>query len=366
MRFRPTAVLPNSGQFIAQDAWNGVALYRLNDLSLVYSFRVEASVGGFAVTPDEGILLLGCSDGSLSAWDLSTGQKLWAIHSSPNAPSDVQDVCCSHDGLSVVASGRYGQVQVFAVGTGQLLGTVQFPQGSVMSAALSPDGVRGVLVTDSQKLIAFDVATGQTQDTGIQGAWPVRYSVDGKYVALRSDNDWGVHLRVVKTDGWAIQDFADFRKPDPIQPTADGGFLVTTRVGYDTVGVRWRPGSKELEELWRLPSHTVEHERMSFDPDRRIGVRTDHGLVTEVVDLTTGDVLGSIDNRANLSRPNPRDWMDMAANVILGAFVTSWAALWLRRVVKGLRSAPKPDPTEPISSRPDAPSSSICVRLPDR
>jgi WD40 repeat protein len=363
MRFRPTALLPVSGQFIAQDAWNGVALYRLADLSLVYSFRAGAAVGAFAVTPDEGTLLLGCNDGSLSAWDLSTGQKLWTVAASRNGPGIVYDVCCSRDGRSVVVDWN-GQAMTFAVATGRQLSTVWFPQEHVMSAALSPDGSRGVLVTLGEKLIAFDVATGQTQDTGIQGAWPVRYSTDGKYIALRSDNDWGLHLRVVRTDGWAVQDFASSRKPDPILPTADGGFLVTTWAGNDTVGVRWRSGAMDLEEAWRFQRGYVYPDRMSFDPKALVGVRTTHSLVTEVVDLKTGAVLGSIDNHANNNRQ--QSWFDTIAAISLGGFVASWVALRTRSVVRSFRSAQKSSISEPIPARPGVSSSSICVRLPDR
>jgi hypothetical protein len=364
MSFRPTALLPNSGQFVAQNAWNGVALYRRDDLSLIYSFPAGAAVCRLAVTPDEGTLLLGCNDGSLSAWDLSTGQKLWAVPSSRNGPGIVYDVCCSHDGMSVVVSDSNGQAMTFAVATGRLLGTVRLPQERVMSAALSPDGSRGVLVTLGEKLIAFDVATGRTQDTGMQGAWPVRYSTDGKYIALRSDNDWGLYLRVVRTDGWAVQDFAGFRKPDPILPTADGGFLATTWAGDDTVGVRWRSGALDLEEVCSFRRSYVYPDRMSFDPKALVGVRTRWNLVTEVVDLKTGAVLGSIDNHANNNRQ--QSWFDTIATIILGGLVVSWAALRTRSVVRSFRSARKSSFSEPIPPRPGLPSSSIRVRLPDR
>src|SRR5262245_30490850 len=70
---RPTLVLPLSGQFLAQDAMNGVALYRLTDRGLVHRFRAGGEVRMFVVTSDEKILLIGCWNGSLSARDLTTG-----------------------------------------------------------------------------------------------------------------------------------------------------------------------------------------------------------------------------------------------------------------------------------------------------
>src|SRR5262249_13250867 len=160
-----------------------------------------------------------------------------------------------------------------------------------------PDGSRGVLVTNPGNLIAFDAATGRVQDTGVKAAWPwtVRYSADGKHVALASE-DWRTHLRIVSAGGnWGIQDFGEFGEDlEPIKPTADGGFLVTTSVvsfglsGPNTVGIRWRPGHKDLEELWRLPGNLAVNMRMDFDPERLIGVRTRWDLVTDVIDLKTG------------------------------------------------------------------------------
>jgi hypothetical protein len=373
--FEPVLLLPDSRQFVARDAWNSVALYRLNDRSLVRGFRANAAVSKFAVTADEGTLLLGCGDGTLSARDLTTGRGLWALPPSRTGLARIRGLCFSHDGRSVVVVDHNDLVLILEAATGRQRGVVQCtPRKTyVQSAALSPDGSWGVLVTFPGNLMAFDVATGRMQDTGVQGAshWPARYSAGGKHVAFASD-DRQTRLRIVRTGGnWEVQDLGGYVEDlDPIKPTADGGFLVTISafefdptgapVNEYTAGVRWRPGRKELEELWRLPGRAVAPMRMDFDPERLIGVRTHWNLVTDVIDLKTGTVLGSVDNRGN---SNPLVQRGVIHVVALLVVMVLWVVGYARRNARRPRPGPRLPETD--SPRSVVPSSSICVRLPD-
>src|SRR5579883_2005677 len=97
-RFRQALFLPRSGQFIAQDAMNGAALYRLGDTGLVHSFRVKESVWRFAVTSDEKTLLMAGLGGNVSAHDLTTGQTLWELSGAQSGLGLVRDVSFSRDG----------------------------------------------------------------------------------------------------------------------------------------------------------------------------------------------------------------------------------------------------------------------------
>jgi hypothetical protein len=302
-RPRQTAILPISGQFIAQDSWDGLGLYQLSDLTLVRTFRARASVNTFDVTKDEQTLLIGSDDGSLRTFDVATGEKLWERFPWQIGQHYSQDVCFSHDGKSVVVCGQDDKAVVFEARTSRWICTVRFPphQTNTMSAALSPDGRKGVVLELGGRLYAFDVATGQLQPTGVTGAWPVRYSTDGKYVALRSDNS-GLreHLRVVKTDGtWSFRDLGEFSYIGHIRPIPDGGFLAAAEVRNDEccLGVRCRPDPGRLEQVWRLV--TDGREKTDFEINSAIGVATDYRLVTTVLDLRTGSELGSLDNSAN-------------------------------------------------------------------
>jgi hypothetical protein len=302
-RPRPTAVLAVSGQFIAQDASDGVALYRLGDTSLVRRFRARAAVYKFAVTADEKVLLMACDDGSLAAREVATGRALWDLSRSRSGLSFVYDVCFARDGRSVIVCGANDRALIFETASGRRIGVVSFPSGqtSIMSAALCPDGSRGVLINLGEEVCAFDVATGRPRQTGVTGAWPIRYSADGRYVALRSNNSGErEQLRVVTAgDGWAVQDLGEFGNIGHIKPDEGGGFLAAAlaRDSQSSTGVRCWPAAGRLEEVWRLP--TGDGERTDFTTGDSVGVATTSRLVTRVVDLRTGAVLGSADNSAN-------------------------------------------------------------------
>ena len=308
-RPRPTLVLPASGQFVARDSWEGVALYRLKDASLVRRFRAGYRVNKFAVTRDEKTLLIACYDGNLAAFDVATGASCWSLSPRQSGLRGGWDVSFSADGQSVVVCGMDELAIVLETRTGRQLGAVRFPprQMSIMSAALSPDGSHGVLLTLGGTLFAFDVATGRLQDTGVTGAWPVCYSVDGKYIALRSNNSGASEqLRIVTADGnWSVRDLGQFDEIGHIKPLEDGGFLASALAGSReevSVGVVCWPDRGKLEELWRFRQRG--RERMDFTPDGKVGVSTTAWLETALLDLRTKTVLASVDNSAQYA-PGP-------------------------------------------------------------
>jgi hypothetical protein len=165
-------------------------------------------------------------------------------------------------------------------------------------------------------LYAFEVESGKLTKTGCKGFRFVSrsvYSADGKHVAFGMADrryDEVRRLRFVEVgDAWRYWDCPNPGSVSQFRPTAAGGFLMTTLqvtlndIGHvdalDSVGYRWQPGDHKLEEVWRLPNRTHREEPMDFFPDKRIGVRTNHYFVTEVVDLQSEAVLGKVDNSAN-------------------------------------------------------------------
>jgi WD40 repeat protein len=306
---KPVVLLPGSGQFVALDSWRGAALYRLRDGSVVHRFRAGGLVNAMAVTADETVLLLGCDDGSLGAWELATGALLWERLGGDDIPGFVTDASFAGDGRSVVVCDIQGQALVYETQTGRKLGGVRLPpwERSFVSAALSPDGSRGVLVDTAGRLSAFDVATGGLEDTKVHAWRPVRYSVDGKCIAVAAGNDGLDHLRLVHTDGsWFVRDLGEFVAIGHIKPTADGGFLATAQLRGDNalprvpdfvVGVQYRPATSQLEEIWRIKDRGSHRAAMDFAAGDPIGICTDYRLVTETISLPTGEVLQTVDNR---------------------------------------------------------------------
>jgi WD40 repeat protein len=401
---RQALLLPRSGQLVAQISLSSVGLYELADRSLVRSFPVPTLVRWMAVTDDEKVLVMGCIDGSIMGRDLTTGQELWTLSLSGIAPSYARGITFSQDSQSFVASGVDGLVPVFETRTGRGRGGVSFPKGTapIESAALCPDGSTGVFVSQTGSLVSFDVATGKWQRTDVMGAGPVRYSVDGKHIALGiyspQDHPWierAGRLRIVNADGsWTVLDLGSFAEVIRIKAVADGGFVVLAainetdgrgfRIGSDWVGVRWRPGNKDIDELWRIPrKYGYEEPPMDFDPEKLTGVHTNHRFVTDIWDLRTGDLVNAIDNSANYrvrytSSYNPglfgllRMWHVwgpdsgwgplLCGTVVLGGVIAFWLVIRRRRAINRFRTNSILGPTADDSRRPGFPPSSDQIR----
>jgi WD40 repeat protein len=295
---RTTIILESSGRFLAQDSWKGVALYKISDLSLIRSFRAKESVCTFDVTRDEAVVLLGCGDGSLAAWELTSGKLLWEFSPAKSGLRYVYDVCFAADGKSVIVCDLQDQALIFESRTGRRIGAVSFPPGqtTIFSAALSPDGSRAVVLGDGSMHV-FDTRTGALTNTGVNGYRPVRYSLDGKYIALgggTSEDDG--RLRIVNADDkWAVRDLGRLGHIEHIKPV-EGGFIATSSLKWNALyaGVRCWSESGKIQEVWRLPGYSLN--KTDFTTKDLIGVWTDFRLKTQVLNLRTGAVLRSIDN----------------------------------------------------------------------
>ena len=298
----PTIVLTKSPQFIAQDGWNSVALYGLNDGKPIRKFPARARINRIEATADEERLLIACDNGEIGVWNIATGDKLCWHSSSRSGLGYIYGASFSWDGKSLVACNHRDFAVVFDALSGKQVGKVSFPpkETNIMSATLSPDGSKGALVDLGERLFTFDTNTGLMKDTGLKGAWPVRYSADGKYIALRSSNS-GIdeQLRVVAVKDLAKKDVGQFGHIGHIKPTADGSFLVCARAGEGlTVGVEYHPDSGEPKKVWKFPAADAEN-RTDFDPKQMIGASTNFLLVTRLIDLRTGKPRMTIDNSAN-------------------------------------------------------------------
>lgn len=336
------AVLLQSGQFIAQDTLSSVMLYDATG-NPVKRFSA-GPITDFAVSPDEGSLLIACADGSLKLCDVRTGRTTWSKLPAETARG-FYDACFAQDGKSLIVCEHQDRALVYDALSGRQLGVVQFPpmQNNIMSAALSPDGSQGALVDLSERVFTFDVATGAMRDTGHTGAWPIRYSADGRFFAFRSLNSGtNEQLRVVTVDDTSVRtDIGQFGTIGHIKPTSDGKFLVTaeTRRGSTyagTAGVRIDPATGREELVWRTTGNSVLERKTDFDPQSMIGISTSYRLLTSVSDLRTGAVLRTIDNSAayhQAIRGESRStWRSVAAGAATVAGLVGVVILMVRRM----------------------------------
>jgi len=349
----PSLLLSGSQKIAVLAAWNKVEVYQLWDGQSLGQILTEGHVRAMDHSPDEKLIALGCSHGSLGVWHVKERRLLWWRKPSESVISSVSDVNFCHDGRFIAFCEYGSRVLVCDSNVGRVIGMVSVNprEYTLMSAALSPDGHTGILVSLGGSLMRFDATAGSATLLKHTGGWPVRFSSDGRHVVLPSAPS-GSHrkLRVipVSPDGLP-RDLGSFAKIGRIAPDAAGGFLVTAaRVDaknnrqWTVVGCRLRPKETYLRELWQLPDPKQQEYNMAFSPDSMLGVATNHRLLTRVVDLQTGLLRLSVDNSANphstvvtetiLSASRTRTWSTQLLAPAVGATAVVAAGvvgLWL-------------------------------------
>jgi WD40 repeat protein len=99
---RQTILLSDSTRFIAEDGWNSMALYRVSDASLMQRFKALSQIAKVAITSDEKFLLIACENGSLSVWEVDTGQRVWQQSRSESGLTSVYDASFAANGESCI------------------------------------------------------------------------------------------------------------------------------------------------------------------------------------------------------------------------------------------------------------------------
>ena len=309
---KPSAFLGDSNRFVAVDSMESAAIYSAEDGKQLHKLSVAGRINKLAVTTDHKFVCIACGNGSISVWDTATGENLWA--KLPGELGYIYDVSFAWDGNRLVASDNVGAVVYDAV-TGNRIW--RFGESEIiLSAALSPDGTKGVFVGIDERLFTFDVLAKKTTATGLETGRPLRYSSDGKHVvciaSVKGQLDWVRKIRVFTMgEKILVKDAGDF-SPYHLRPIASGLFLVTCA----GAGVIFNPETGEAKEIWKTDAAVED-----FDQASLLGVSTRYNLITRVTDLRTGKIAFTIDNSANY-----RDSEDLLGGLIL-TVLKNWPLL---------------------------------------
>lgn len=138
-------------------------------------------------TPDGTKGLSASLDGTIIVWDLTTGERIRTFDQHRHSPLSV---ALSPDGKTVLSSSfdttgaeLDGDILVWNLETGEVLQRWQLP---AISAALSPDGTRGLVSIasfGSRNVLLLDLQTGEILKTlalNSDSAWGMAFSPDGK------------------------------------------------------------------------------------------------------------------------------------------------------------------------------------------
>jgi hypothetical protein len=165
---------------------------------------------------------------------------------------------------------------------------------------------------------AFDIRTGARVPSA--NFVPVAEPSQTRFHCEMVEDRFETHTRHLelfeRSTGEKVRRLGTFERLYPLVWLANGEadiLLLKTREGQASVGFyRFDPKTGAFSELFWCPipgNYPVEFvEHMSFDPDRRIGVKTQYNFVTYVTDLKNGETILKIDNSANYESPYKHLW----------------------------------------------------------
>lgn len=173
------------GQIVAAGGFNeGVKLWQANDGTLLHDLPGHTfHVFSVVFSPDGQMLASASSDYTVKLWRVSDGMLLQDL-------KGLNPVAFSPDGQTV-ATGEYGNVQLFRVSDGAPLGRLTGHSSNVASVAFSPDGqtlVTGSTDIEVRRWRVSDRMRLYTLEENGEGVSFVTFSTDGRMmVAVYKD-----------------------------------------------------------------------------------------------------------------------------------------------------------------------------------
>ncbi len=178
----PPALSPG-GTYLATAAEKKVVLWSLHDGSLAYSFDVPSDAVDLTFSPDGSLFAAGLESGQLYLWRVAGGELLGAVDT--GLPWVLSSVALSPDGKVVAVAG--GNAAVYRIEDRQLAYTLGLERA--LAVAFSPDG-RLLVVAESDGTVSFRraedgqvVATLPGSTTAVQD---IVFSSDGRLMAISS------------------------------------------------------------------------------------------------------------------------------------------------------------------------------------
>jgi len=239
-------------------------------------------IDGVAYAPDGRHIVTGSDDGSVRAWDVSTGEELWKTENL----GSVNAIAVSPDG-TLVAAGTYGehQINLLDFETGNVVRTMGPKNRKTCSLVFSPDG-RQLLSGDyAGWTIVWDVATGDTLRS-LTKEGPISETVaisrDGR-VAMAADYDNTV--RLWNADNWTFMREISGASRDAAL-SSDGRLLVCAGGGlFDT------QSGERLRDV-DIPDSISE---LHFTPDDRHVVVCQWADFLRVINVASGKEIARAD-----------------------------------------------------------------------
>jgi WD40 repeat protein len=177
-----------SGQWLVSGGNDGLKVWKLGTGTLVHSIpEITSPVESVAISPDEKTFISSDQEGSITAWDLSSGEQLYSFDN--GAP--VWSIAIAPNGKSFVGGSDDLAVRQWDLASGKLLKEFAGHEDAVHTVAISPDGKILASGSNDSTVKLWDLATGSLQTTLSghgDGVVSLAISSDGKTLASGSDD----------------------------------------------------------------------------------------------------------------------------------------------------------------------------------
>jgi WD40 repeat protein/beta-lactamase regulating signal transducer with metallopeptidase domain len=243
-----------------------------------------------SITTDGRIAAFIMSRTALQWWDVDTAKELASIPLTDREKNDF-DLALSADGATVITSGpnRNGAATVWDRSAKTRIATYSSNVG-IRAASLAPDGKHAALVTNTDGVLGWDFAAGQTPRTILRRTkdfqpFAIQYSPDGKTLAV---GGWRRDVKILNAPTGRLLRTLDWPHPfvQKLAFSPDGKLLAlgnSGAAGNDIVLWDLATG-KLIHDLKRVSDRGVDGP--AFSPDGRLLAIT-AGNVLHVWDLAT-------------------------------------------------------------------------------
>lgn len=185
----------SSGQWLVSGGNDGLKVWKLVTGTLVHSIpevrfpgkTLPSPVGSVAISPDEKTFISSDHDGTITAWDLSSGQQIYSFDN--GAP--VWSIAIAPNGKSFVGGSNDLAVRQWDLASGKLLKEFAGHEDAVHTVAISPDGKTLASGSNDSTVKLWDLVAGSLQTTLSghgDGVVSLAISPDGKTLASGSDD----------------------------------------------------------------------------------------------------------------------------------------------------------------------------------
>ncbi len=144
------------------------------------------------MSPDSDLLAAGGSDGSVTLWDLASGNPVRVFHAHSGA---VWAVAFSPDSHHLASAGSDGAIRLWDPATGQPTHTLHGHTRAVWAVAFSPDGHHLASASDDGAIRLWDLTNG--------GCLAVLVARTGGWVVLRPDGTYTLDGDITGELWWA-------------------------------------------------------------------------------------------------------------------------------------------------------------------